>query len=61
VYALGGLIRFLATGLDPDDADARIPDERLWRIVARSRERDPGARYGSMDEMDLALAEVQTP
>ena len=60
VYALGGLIRFLATGSDPDDTDVVVPDEQLRRIVARSRDGDPGARYGSMDEMDLALAEVQT-
>lgn len=60
VYALGGLIRFLATGIDPDAEDTPIPDACLSRIVARSRDGDVGARYGSMEEMDRTLAEMQT-
>lgn len=61
VHALGGLLFFLATGADPGTPDAEVRDARLSRIVARCLHDDPGARYGSMDEITAALEEPEAP
>ncbi len=58
VYALGALLSFIATGVDPSPHVA-VPDERLARVITRCLERSPDARYRSMDELDAALAELE--
>jgi hypothetical protein len=59
VYALGGVLFLLATGADPGTSDVSPPDERLSRVIDRSRHDRPSARYASMQEMDAALARLE--
>ncbi|MDO4538815.1 MAG: serine/threonine-protein kinase, partial [Coriobacteriales bacterium] len=68
IYALGGLLGFLLTGLRPDDQNfeaalhngALVPEE-LCAIVVRARAFEPSARFQSADEMDAAIrAAIET-
>ncbi len=57
VYALGGVLQALITGIAPVDA---IPDRRLPRglaaVVRRCRHRDPAQRYADGDALAADLA-----
>ena len=61
VHALGALVYFLATGLDPAFADApidpaRARDGALVSVIERCLARDPEARPGSMEDVASLLA-----
>lgn len=58
VYALGAVLAFVATGVDPSPSVV-APDERLARVIARCLEPSPDARYPSMDALDAALAQLE--
>jgi class IV lanthipeptide synthase len=58
LYALGALLRLLATGVDPSRGEV-VADEALRGVVSRCLEDRPGDRYGSMAELDAALAQLE--
>ena len=63
VYALGGLLYFCVTGVDPEPGlgpsvlaeEAGVP-ERAATVIERAMAFDPAARYGSVAEMAAALS-----
>lgn len=58
VHALGAVLAFVATGIDPSPSVV-ASDERLASVIARCLEPSPDARYPSMDALDAALAQLE--
>ena len=65
IYALGGLLAFLLTGVSPNDdefnrvlADEKRVPAALREVILRARAFEPSARYQSAQELAQAAAEA---